>query len=120
LINGDADPLVKYRGGVIWPAGVAEGIGAKRTRNYFARQYGCEPIWSAVHSNPNPSDQTAVTTWTAALCNGRPVRVTLIQVHGGGHTWPNQRDLGPLWSLFAGLTSRDFDGASTIGHWFLE
>jgi polyhydroxybutyrate depolymerase len=120
LINGDADPLVPYKGGPMPTPGDGVGIGARKTRNYFARQYGCEPVWTAVHSNPDPRDHTEVMEYTAAPCNGRPVDVTHVRIHRGGHTWPNERDPTWWWSMVAGPTTRDFDGAFKVGQWFLE
>ncbi len=120
LINGDADPLVLYKGGPMPRPADGVGLGAKKTRNYFARQYGCEPVWTATDSDPDPSDLTMLRTWTSAPCNGRPVDVTLIQIKGGGHTWPNQRNPTWWWPLVAGPVSRDFDGGLAIGQWFLS
>ena len=117
LINGTLDPLVPYDGGEVVVFGKQRGrvVATTQTLAVFREANGCaaEP---AVEMLPDadPGDGTRVvqSTWTG----GRAV-VRLLEVQGGGHTWPGGHAY--LGEGMVGKVSRDLDASRVILEFFL-
>jgi polyhydroxybutyrate depolymerase len=113
LVHGTKDPLVPYAGGMasLWgfrPRGL--GLSAPETAAYYARRNG---ITNAPHSTEPSVDERTRVERTEYRQAGRPP-VTLITIHGGGHTIP-----GPKKAPFiTGRTNQSLDLVQTIGSFF--
>jgi len=117
VINGTADPINPYDGGLVEIYGDGsrgEVRSAMATATYWARlagygDAGQQMAWP----EQAPQDGTSVrsTSWMAP---GRPA-VQLLTVVGGGHTTPN-----PVYNLpkIVGVTSHEFDGTEIIWSFF--
>jgi len=119
VINGTADPVNPYAGGLVEILGDAsrgEVRSAEDTMLYFGSLAG----YGRSHALTNwpdraPDDGTSVTIQSWWL-PGKP-RVELVTVEGGGHTIPN-----PQYSLprILGPTSHEFDSAQVAWGFFRQ
>ena len=120
-INGTADQLVPFDGGQVIgsrngrlgrPHG--EVIGALRSVELFAANARCGPPAITAEPDRDPEDGTTVKAIAFAACAGG-VRVELVAVDGGGHTWP-----GGTSELEAinGVRSREFSASERIWQFF--
>jgi polyhydroxybutyrate depolymerase len=117
IMNGTADPVNPYNGGVVKIAGnTSRGdvMSSVATADYWAALAGYEnESQSQVWPQRAPDDGTSVesTRWAG---QGKPP-VQLISIRGGGHTVPN-----PVFSLprILGATSHQLDGAEVIWSFF--
>ena len=118
MINGTADPLVPYDGGV---------VGARTGRNRgsvlstamaverFARAAQCEPATQTIDEpdvDPNDGTRTRRTSYACPAGIG----VELLTIDGGGHTWPGGAQYLPAAAI--GAVSRDFDASERIWDFF--
>ncbi len=115
FFNGTKDPVNPYLGGLVTPP-VGPPLGsvrsARASAEYFAALTGA--------SQPNTErlpDTTDDGTWLERLMWVRPGQpdVSLLTVHGGGHSLPNLRSSFPA---IVGPTSRDVSGAEVIWAFF--
>jgi polyhydroxybutyrate depolymerase len=119
VMNGTADPVNPYEGGVVEIYGnTSRGLvtSAAETATYWAELAGY--FDDGAHSSwPDraPDDGTSVQSvdWLQA---GRPP-VSLVSIIGGGHTVPH-----PVFNLprILGPTSHEFDGPEVIWAFFRE
>jgi polyhydroxybutyrate depolymerase len=118
LINGTADPLVPYEGGVV-------GARARRNRGSvlstamsierFARAAQCEPATQTIAEpdvEPNDGTRTRRTSYTCPA----GLAVELLTIDGGGHTWPGGAQYLPAAAI--GAVSRDFHASERIWDFF--
>ncbi len=117
IINGTADPINPYEGGLVEILGdVSRGsvYSAQESAGYWAELAGHSGEGEQ-NSWPDKvlDDDTTISssTWSAP---GRQT-VQLVTVHGGGHNLPH-----PVFSLprISGATSHEFDGADFIWQFF--
>jgi len=92
LVNGTADPINPYQGGVITIFGFASRgtvMSSEASAQTFAKRNGiaASPV-AARMPRGRPNDPTSVESLTW-LSDGRPVS-RLYTVHGGGHVIPQQ------------------------------
>jgi polyhydroxybutyrate depolymerase len=117
MINGTADPLVPYEGGQVRAFGRARGTiwSTEATMNFWARANGCVgQILQRPWPDADPGDGTTV---RELLVMGCPrVRVGVVRVVGGGHTWPGASQYLP--PRLVGVVSRDFDATAAIWRFF--
>jgi len=119
IMNGTADPVNPYNGGLVEIAGDAsrgEVLSSAATAEYWAALAGYQnDAQYQVWPQRAPDDGTSVesTRWSG---QGK-VSVQLISILGGGHTVPN-----PVFSLprILGATSHQLDGAEVIWSFFAE
>lgn len=120
VMNGTADPVNPYEGGMVEIAGnTSRGLvlSAAETAVYWAElagyreEEGAKSSWS----EQAPDDGTSVESidWLKA---GRPP-VSLVSIIGGGHTVPH-----PVFRLprILGPTSHEFDGPEVVWAFFRE
>jgi polyhydroxybutyrate depolymerase len=113
LINGTHDPLVPYQGGFVRAFGRNRGViwSTERTMEFWANFNRCS---SAIRSVPlpdrDPGDGTNTIRHDYQSCPRAPV--TLLEVKGGGHTWPGASQYLPM--VLIGRVSRDFDASEVI------
>jgi poly(3-hydroxybutyrate) depolymerase len=75
------------------------------------------PIWSRQTWNQVLWDKTSGIDFTAVPCNGEAVNVRLLQVVGGGHTWPGHLIM-LLPASMVGATSLEFSASDEIVEFF--
>ncbi|MHB8452310.1 MAG: M15 family metallopeptidase [Mycobacteriales bacterium] len=98
-VHGDADPFDPFHGGYDSRPGYGGPLPATTTAAAdFAGQRGCT---SATHAPLAPT----VTATVYAGCG-----VTLVTIHGGGHTWPG----GPPEPASRGVTSQAYDATGAV------
>jgi polyhydroxybutyrate depolymerase len=112
VINGTRDPLVPYDGGqvrvflrnrgTIWSTG--------RTVEFWANVNGCNGARRSIPlPDGDPGDGTITIRHDYQNCRAP---VTLLEVEGGGHTWPGGSQYLP--AALVGRVSRDFDASEAI------
>jgi polyhydroxybutyrate depolymerase len=115
IVNGTADPVNPFNGGLVRPP-VGPPLGkvrsARESAEYFAE------LNAASRAQPERLPDTADDgTWLEQLTWESPGQppVSLLTVHGGGHTLPNRHTSFPA---IVGPTSRDVSGAEVIWAFF--
>ena len=117
VINGTDDPLVPYQGGLVRAFGRNRGViwSTERTVEFWANVNGCSGTARSVAlPDRDPSDGTITIRHDRQSCPRTPV--TLLEVKGGGHTWPGGRQYLPI--ALVGSVSRDFDASEAIVAFF--
>ncbi len=113
VINGTRDPMVPYEGGQVRAFGRNRGAiwSTGRTVEFWANVNRCSGApRSAALADRDPSDATITIRHDYQGCRGAPV--TLLEVQGGGHTWPGGSQYLPI--ALIGPVSRDFDASEAI------
>lgn len=107
LIKGAAAPVFERN---------SRRLTARETAEFWARRAGCalEPEVSDV-ADRDPNDGTRTRRVAFGRCAGG-AEVVLLDVEGGGHTWPGGRQYLPEDVI--GRTSRDFDASEEIWRFF--
>jgi polyhydroxybutyrate depolymerase len=103
LVNGDADPLVRYTGS-------AALLAVEATFQSLARQRDCTTP-GLVKTFAKGRDGTAAVIEQTPRCANN-ARVALITVSGGGHGWPGGSPYLP--KAIVGVTSNAFDTSAYI------
>ena len=117
VINGTDDPLVPYQGGVVRAFGRNRGViwSTERTVEFWAGVNGCSGAARSVAlPDRDPSDGTMTIRHDYQGCPRAPV--TLLEVKGGGHTWPGASQYLP--TALVGRVSRDFHASEAIATFF--
>jgi polyhydroxybutyrate depolymerase len=117
VINGTDDPLVPYQGGLVRAFGRNRGViwSTARTVGFWANVNGCSGVARTVAlPDRDPSDGTITIRHDYQSCPRTPV--TLLEVKGGGHTWPGASQYLPI--ALIGQVSRDFDASEVILSFF--
>lgn len=117
VINGTEDPLVPYEGGFVRAFGRERGAiwSTDRTLQFWAgiNRCGGAPRPAALPDR-DPADGTTTLRFDYPGCRG--AALALLQVNGGGHTWPGGMQYLP--AAMIGRVSRDFDASETIWAFF--
>jgi polyhydroxybutyrate depolymerase len=114
--HGTADPVVPFYGGVMNGSGGASDIvAAPAMASRWRDVDGCTnaPIEDVL---PAKCDGTSVHRFTAVGCAGGS-DVVLLQIDGGGHTWPSGTFSLPTDTV--GLTTGVFNASLASGQFFL-
>jgi polyhydroxybutyrate depolymerase len=117
VMNGTADPVVPYAGGVASARGVRLGrvLSTEATVGAWLGLDGClAPPEVAPLADVDPDDGSRIrlSEWTCPADR----RVSLATVEGGGHTIPGP---GPFdWPAWLGPVNRDVDAASLVWTFF--
>lgn len=120
-IEGTSDPIMPYAGGKVYSfAGLGEGgnvLSTEKTMALWARLDGCSgPSQSENLPPQSTSDTTRIARQRFTGCrNGS--QVELLNVEGGGHTWPGGMQYAPRFII--GKTSGQIDASETIVDFFL-
>lgn len=115
VMNGTADPLVPYTGGLVVRTR-GETISTDEIIRKWVTANHCAgvPVVSQL-PDTDPSDGTRVTKTAYLECAQRSV-VILYRIEGGGHTWPGGRQYLPR--AIVGRVSRDIDASGVIWAFF--
>lgn len=122
LVNGTDDPLVPYDGGAIKLSKIGrsrgEVLSSDQSAALFARHNGCNQTANTITlPDSNRADGTQVRVHSYNACNDQ-VTVKLVEVVGGGHTWPGGRQY--LRERRIGRVSKDINASELILDFFLE
>ncbi len=118
VINGTADPMVPYEGGqvVVFEQERGEIISTAETIALWAKNGRCAPTpQERQWPDHDPDDGTTVTVLSYDDCE-LDTAVKLIQINGGGHTWPGGWQY--LSKDIIGATSQELNAADTIWEFF--
>jgi polyhydroxybutyrate depolymerase len=117
LIDGTADPLVPYGGGMVRVLGEPKGevLAAAQTIGLFRQIDACTQTFT-VATTPKADDGTKTVFQTWPGC-ARATAVELASVQGGGHAWPGRSQYLPR--ALIGIASQSFDATKTIWKFFL-
>ena len=111
LINGTKDRITPYDGGKVM-GNRGKLYSTDETMDFYLELNDCkgEPT---VEDLPDTDrrDRTTSTKFSYGP-KGKPPRVVLIRVKGGGHTWPGFRT--GLYNLLVGRTSQDFSATEKV------
>lgn len=112
-INGTADPLVPYNGGVV-AREHGEVLSTEDTMTFWASNNGCTgtPSEEAL-PDTDPNDGTRVYKRTYPDC---AAPLMLYRIEKGGHTWPGGRQYLP--KRLIGPVNRDIDATRLIWDFF--
>lgn len=104
MINGTADPIVPYTGGL-------QNIAVDAAMSHWVTQNGCATP-AQITSLPDAvtNDGCTATRADFGAC-ALGTEVDLIAVIGSGHTWPGA-------AIPIGVTCQDFDGSTEIWRFF--
>ncbi|WP_420629485.1 alpha/beta hydrolase family esterase [Candidatus Leptofilum sp.] len=122
LVNGTADPLVPFDGGdvkiVKFGRSRGEILSTEETVARFRGFNNCVGSAEVVNlSDSDPDDGTAVQIESYTNCIDN-TEVVLVQVEGGGHTWPGGQQY--LSEALVGVVSREINASELILDFFLE
>jgi polyhydroxybutyrate depolymerase len=118
LIHGTDDPLAPFGGGPISSGTrkIGEVLSVEQTvRLWVDRNHASPTPVSTDLPDVDPDDGTRTRQQVYPAMEGG-AEVVLCTVTGGGHTWPGGWQY--LRERFIGKTSRDFDAATVIWHFF--
>jgi polyhydroxybutyrate depolymerase len=118
-IHGTADPCWEYETSDRACLGSnGRKMGALESSEGWAEINGCTDHVEGLITDAEP-DATSVQVATWSACEGR-VEVSLLTVHGGGHTWPNG---DPGLDRLVGEVSTEIDSSTIwefMSRWTLE
>lgn len=117
-IAGTEDPLVPWDGGEVTVLGRKRGsvVGVEQTIRFWSEANGCVP--PPVEEAVEDSDRSDASTVTTAVYSGCAdgTAVALVEVCGGGHTWPGRPFRLPDSAV--GTTNMDIDATRYIWSFF--
>jgi len=119
MIHGTEDPIVPYEEGVIKVFKSTRGkvLGVRKSIAFLSSINGNQPNGIA-RALPNPAHLDGCTTEQIVYPN--PVnpdhKIELINVIGGGHTWPGGQQYLP--KKIVGRVSRDFNACDALWEFF--
>ena len=120
FINGTDDALNPFEGGEVGWLGLfgrrGTVLSALQSAQYWARLAGHES-GPFQHRFPDSAAADNSVATRMVWANSGLAEVSLITVHGGGHTIPNPKQIFPR---FLGPTNRDFSAADEIWRFFLR
>lgn len=120
IILGMDDPLMPYDGGLVGILGIERGhvLSADETLDFWKAHFNCADE-SSTFEYPNRAlfDGTHITQINYSMCDENS-RVSLMTIHGGGHTWAGGWQY--LSRILVGKTSRDIDASDVIWEYFVD
>ena len=120
IMNGTDDPLNPYEGGPVELYGSGyrgDVLSARQSADYFARLADADPdpaISNLPDANRDDGTHIRILSWQGKD-GGLSVPVKLVEVEGGGHTFPHPTAAYPR---ILGQTSHDAHGAQIIWDFF--
>ncbi|HEY3804019.1 MAG TPA: PHB depolymerase family esterase [Kofleriaceae bacterium] len=119
-MHGTDDPIVPYGGGEIRLRNLnarGEVMSAEAAAELFARADGCTGAPARTREpDRDPSDGTSVDRIAYTCPAG--IRVELLAIAGGGHTWPGSTQPTRLGARLVGATSRELSATERIWQFF--
>ncbi len=118
LINGTDDPLVPWEGGQVKVLGQERGevLSTAEMIGLWVRNDACDTVPRLEElPDKDPDDGTRVIRHSYFPAR-EGARVALLEVRGGGHTWPGGRQY--LGERLVGKTSRDISACEEIWRFF--
>jgi polyhydroxybutyrate depolymerase len=121
MINGTADPLIKWQGGELEGPGNFKGghiLSSPDLLAFWKTQNACKgEARKTALPDKDPKDGTRVYQTKYAECQaGNDVMMLTIQ--GGGHQWPGPAPAKPLAEKLFGRKSHDIDASAFIWKFF--
>ncbi|BBY28910.1 PHB depolymerase family esterase [Mycolicibacterium sediminis] len=114
-VHGTADPVVPFNGGpMLGRGGASDVVSAPELARRWEVIDGCPGAPVPDGSGVNGPGVQRV---TATGCAGG-TSVSLVQIDGGGHTWPGSRSSLPIEQV--GMTSSAFDASAASGQFFAD
>jgi polyhydroxybutyrate depolymerase len=119
-IMGDQDPLVPYEGGDIrGPLGLkklGKVLSTRQTSDFWRNQLSCT---KQSHNKINSviNDVTTIEEFHFFNCKEN-VKLTQVQIHGGGHTWPGGKPI--LSERLVGKTSVNYNASLKLLEFCIE
>ena len=118
IVNGTDDPINPFEGGRVSLFGIflrrGKVLSTLATANYWANLAGHRSP-PAVHAMPDTDPDDGATATRSDWNDGGGPPVTLLAIHGGGHTIPHPRLRAPR---LLGHTCHDFSAAKEIWDFF--
>ena len=120
FIHGVDDPLFPYEEGVIGVFNKPRGkvLGIEKSVDFMINLNGnieTPVIESIENSDSSDGCHSEILRYTNEL---RPsLKIELIKVYNGGHTWPGSKDI-KLLRRFVGKTTQDFNACDAIWNFF--
>jgi polyhydroxybutyrate depolymerase len=117
LMNGTADPMVPFTGGVAnMPEGPRDVLSAEATVAIFSKAAQCGSQRSQTVLDRDKNDGSRVVIEHGVGCKAP---VELVKVEGGGHTIPGRR-LSASRGVPVGAQNNDIDGARLMWDFLLK
>ncbi len=115
MINGDADPLMPWKGGGVGFRGKRGAVlSGPATFAHWKKAAGCTgPVVTKPLPDRDKSDGARPERISATGCPPG-VRIAMIRIHGGGHTVPGRPHRARRLRRLLGHTSMDFDARDMI------
>lgn len=115
MINGTADPIIRYEGGAVKFLGIAvdaRTMPVETTIRLWARSIGADPDAFVITTLPatEPDDGMPVRLWRALGPRGH--QVLLYKIENAGHTWPDGPQYAPKWLI--GKVKRGMDATQLV------
>ncbi len=121
LINGTQDPIVPYFGGEMKPFKFAKSRGfvlsTQQTIGVFVNHNQCQSKPKIAVKNTRKFDNTIAIIKKYKDCT-KQSQVELIEIEGGGHTWPGGKQYLP--KAIIGNLSREINASELIVDFFLN
>ncbi|WCL50597.1 alpha/beta hydrolase family esterase [Leptospira sp. GIMC2001] len=113
VINGTADPIVPFNGGVVSLFNKERGaiLSTTDTMNHFRKIYQCSSSQSNIDLNKLFSNDPTSIQWKSWDCQSK--QLNLIEIINGGHTWPGGSSYMPEFVI--GKVSRELNASRLIG-----
>ncbi len=119
LINGTDDPVVPFNGGEMKLFKFSKSRGyimsTAKTIEYFVKNSQCSNSVKTSFQNKRKFDKTTVTSKSYQECFGQS-QVKLVQINGGGHTWPGGKQYLP--EKIIGIRSREINASKLMLDFF--
>ena len=121
IVNGTSDPLIPFKGGHIklfkFSRSRGEVLSTYTTINHFKKYNSCTGGVKKDETIDNDSNDGTTVTIEKYACKNN-TEVILVQVNGGGHTWPGGKQY--LKPRIVGSVSREINASEMILNFFLK
>lgn len=116
IMNGTADRIVPYKGGMIVAGKKERGLvlSTSQTVALWNKRNGCIPASAKVSRINTAKDRMYVKKTAWQNCSGAPV--ILYKIVGGGHTWPSGSQYLPAFVV--GRVNKDINAAEVAWKFF--
>lgn len=114
IMQGTADPILSFQGGIEPKSGVAM-LSGEQTQDFFLRRAACTGKKVTALLDSDKRDDSTVIKIEGTGCSASLV---YLRVDGGGHSWPGRGGMELRFIL--GPTNRDIDSGETIWNFFKE
>lgn len=120
FIHGTNDPIFPYHEGEISVFNKSRGkvLGIEKSISYMAdlNGNGLDPISSPIE-NTSTSDQCQSEYFSYPNESDPDLKIELIKIYNGGHTWPGSKDIRAFRGI-VGKTTQDFNACDALWVFF--